>query len=212
MVIMTVFITHCWKNARLDLLRALACACLFWGQAGLVQAQSSVAEISHLKFERADNSLVLSATVDFELSAAVEDALRKGVAMVFFAEATVYRQRWYWMSKKVANVQRHMRLTYQPLTRRWRLNITSDLVANAAMALNQTFESLPDALAAVQRISRWKIANISEIDFAQAHSVEFSFSLDTSQLPRPFQIGTLGQSDWTIAAFTRQALLLETPK
>ena len=212
MVIMTAFITHCWKSARLDLLSLLVYACLIWGQAGLAQAQSSAAEISHLKFERAEDSLVLSATVDFELSAAVEDALRKGVAMVFFAEATVYRQRWYWMSKKVANVQRHMRLTYQPLTRRWRLNVTSDLVANAAMALNQTFESLPDALAAVQRISRWKIANISEIDFAQAHTVEFSFSLDVSQLPRPFQIGTLGQSDWTVAAFTRQALLLENPR
>jgi hypothetical protein len=212
MVIMTAFITHCWKNARLDVLSLLVYACLFWGQAGLAQAQSSAAEISHLKFERADDSLVLSATVDFELSAAVEDALRKGVAMVFFAEATVYRQRWYWMSKKVANVQRHMRLTYQPLTRRWRLNVTSDLVANAAMALNQTFESLPDALAAVQRISRWKIANMTDIDLAQAYSVEFSFSLDVSQLPRPFQIGTLGQSDWTVAAFTRQALPLESPK
>ena len=210
MVIMTAFITHCWKNARLDLLGVLACACLLWGQAGVARAQSTNAEISHLNFERTDDSVVLSATVDFELSAAVEDALRKGVAMVFFAEATVYRQRWYWMSKKVANVQRHMRLTYQPLTRRWRLNVTSDLVATAAMALNQSFESLPDALAAVQRISRWKIANISEIDFTQAHSVAFSFSLDVSQLPRPFQIGTLGQSDWTIAASTRQALLLES--
>ena len=212
MVIMTAFITRCWKNARLDLVSVLACACLFWGPAGAARAQSTVAEISHLKFERTDDSVVLSAAVDFELSAAVEDALRKGVAMVFFAEATVYRQRWYWMSKKVANAQRHMRLTYQPLTRRWRLNVTSDAVATAAMALNQSFESLPDALAAVRRISRWKIASASEVDFAQTHSVEFSFSLDVSQLPRPFQIGTLGQSDWTVAASTRQALLLESIK
>ena len=190
----------------------LACACLFWGPADMARAQSTAAEISHIKFERADDGVVLSATVDFELSAAVEDALHKGVAMVFFAEATVYRQRWYWMSKKVANVQRHMRLTYQPLTRRWRLNVTSDVVATAAMALNQSFDSLPDALAAVQRISRWKIANMSDIDLTQAHTVEFDFSLDVSQLPRPFQIGTLGQSDWTVAASTRRALPLESLK
>ncbi len=209
---MTAFITHYFKSARLNLLSVLACACLFWGPAGVARAQTNAAEITHLKFEQTDDSVVLSATVDFELSAAVEDALRKGVPMVFFAEATVYRQRWYWMNKKVANVQRHMRLTYQPLTRRWRLNVTSGLVATTAMALNQTFDSLPDALAAVQRISRWKIANISDIDFAQAHSLEFSFSLDVSQLPRPFQIGTLGQSDWTIAAFTRQALQLESTR
>ena len=209
---MTAFITHCWKNARLDLVGVFVCACLLWGQGSVARAQSPAAEISHLKFERMDDSILLSATVDFELSGAVEDALRKGVAMVFFAEATVYRQRWYWMSKKIANVQRHMRLTYQPLTRRWRLNVTSDAVATAAMALNQSFESLPDALAAVQRLSRWKIVNLSEVDLAQAHTVEFSFSLDVSQLPRPFQIGTIGQSDWTIAASTRQALFLESSK
>ena len=209
---MTAFITHCWKNARFDLISALACTCLLWGQVVVARAQSPFAEISHVKFERVEDSLFLSATVDFELSGAVEDALRKGVAMVFFAEATVYRQRWYWMSKRVANAQRHMRLTYQPLTRRWRLNITSDAVATAAMALNQSFESLPDALAVIQRLSRWKIVNFSEIDLAQSHTVELSFSLDVSQLPRPFQIGTIGQSDWTIAASTRQALLLESSK
>ena len=212
MVIMTAFITHCWKNARLDLIGLLAFACFLGCASSAVRAQPAATEVSHLRFERADDSVVLSATVDFELSTAVEDALRKGVAMVFFAEATVYRPRWYWTNKKVANAQRHMRLTYQPLTRRWRLTVTSDVVATAAMALNQSFDSLPDALAAVQRISRWKIADVSEIDFGQAHSVEFNFRLDVSQLPRPFQIGTLGQSDWTVGASARQPLLLESSK
>ena len=106
MVIMTASITHYWKNARLELLSVIACACLLWGPAGVARAQSNVAEISDIKFERADDSVVLSAIVEFELSGAVEDALRKGVAMVFLAEATVYRQRWYWMSKKVAKIGR----------------------------------------------------------------------------------------------------------
>lgn len=209
-MIMTASITHFWKNARIDLLGLLACACLVWGTSGEARAQADVTEISQLKFERADDSLVLSATVEFELSTAVEDALRKGVAMVFLAEATVYQQRWYWMNKKVGYTQRHMRLTYQPLTRRWRLNVTSGSVASGAMALNQSFESLPDAMAAIQRISRWKITDISKVDFSQPHMVEFRFGLDVSQLPRPFQIGTLGQSDWTIAASARQVLLLES--
>ena len=32
------------------------------------------------------------------------------------------------------------------------------------------------------------------------YRLEFSFRLDLSQLPRPFQIGVAGQSDWAIAA------------
>jgi hypothetical protein len=211
---MTAFITHCWKNARLDLLGLLACACLVWGYGGSARAESPAVAVSQLQFERAGEAILLSATVNFDLPAAVEDALLKGVAMFFVAEADVLRERWYWTNKKVASAERHMRLAYQPLTRRWRLNVASGMMTHAgmALALSQNFESLSDALAAVQRLSRWKIADTSELDLEQNHLVEFRFSLDTSQLPRPFQIGTLGQSDWNISASARQPLLLESSK
>jgi len=209
---MTAFITHCLRNARLDLIGLLACTCLVWGSAGPARAQTRPAEISSIKVERAGDAIVLSASVQFELSAAVEDALLKGVAMIFVAEADVLRERWYWTNKKVVHAERHMRLAYQPLTRRWRLNVASGQITNAGLglALNQNFDTLPDALAAVQRLSRWKIAEVSDIDPEQRHLVEFRFGLDVFQLPRPLQIGTLGQTDWDISVFSRQALTLET--
>ena len=179
-----------------------------------MRAQSPTAEISLFKLERADDAILLSATVNFELSAAVEEALLKGVAMVFVAEADVLRERWYWTNKKVASTERHMRLAYQPLTRRWRLNVASGLITNAGLGLvlNQNFEALPDALAAVQRLSRWKIADVSDLDLEQRHLVEFRFRLDLSQLPRPFQIGMLGQTDWNISVSSSQLLALENTK
>lgn len=209
---MTAFITHCLRNARLDLIGLLACTCLVWGSAGDARAQTSPAEISSIKVERAGDAIVLSANVQFELSRAVEDALLKGVAIIFVAEADILRERWYWTNKKVAHAERHMRLAYQPLTRRWRLNVSSGQITNAGsgLALNQTFDALPDALAAVQRLSRWKIAAVSDLDLEQRHLVEFRFGLDVFQLPRPLQIGTLGQTDWEISAFSRQPLMLET--
>ncbi|WPC66377.1 DUF4390 domain-containing protein [Rhodoferax ferrireducens] len=209
---MTAFITHCLRNARLDLIALLACTCLVWGSAGPARAQTRPAEISSIKVERAGDAIVLSASVQFELSAAVEDALLKGVAMIFVAEADILRERWYWTNKKVVHAERHMRLVYQPLTRRWRLNVASGQITNAGLglALNQNFDTLPDALAAVQRLSRWKIAEVSDIDPEQHHLVEFRFGLDVFQLPRPLQIGTLGQTDWDISVFSRRALTLET--
>ena len=209
---MTAFITHCLRNARLDLIGLLACTCLVWGSAGAARAQTPPAEISSIKVERAGDAIVLSASVQFDLSTAVEDALLKGVAMIFVAEADILRERWYWTNKKVVHAERHMRLAYQPLTRRWRLNVASGHITNAGLglALNQSFDTLPDALAAVQRLSRWKIADVSDLDPEQRHLVEFRFRLDVFQLPRPLQIGTLGQVDWEISVFSRQALMLET--
>jgi hypothetical protein len=211
---MTAFITHCLRNARLDLIGLLACACLVWALPGTARAEAPATEISLLKFERASDAVLLTATLKFELPAAVQDALLKGVAIIFVAEADVLRERWYWMNKKVVSAERHMRLAYQPLTRRWRLNVASGRISNVGlgMALNQNFESLPDALAAVQRLSRWKIAEVSDIDLEQNHLVDFRFRLDVSQLPRPLQIGTLGQTDWDISASSIRPLLLESVK
>ena len=211
---MTAFITHCLRNARLDLIGLLAGACLVWGLPGSARAEAPMTEVSRLRFERAGEAVLLSAAVKFELPAAVEEALLKGIPMVFVAEADVFRERWYWTNKKVLSAERHMRLAYQPLTRRWRLNVASGLITNAGLgvALNQNFEALSDALAALQRLSRWKIADVSELDLEQRHLVEFRFRLDMSQLPRPFQIGTLGQTDWNISVSSSQALVLESGK
>jgi hypothetical protein len=118
------------------------------------------------------------------------------------------------MNQKVVSAERHMRLAYQPLTRRWRLSAASGVITKAGLgvALNQNFETLTEALTAVQRLSRWKISDAAEIDLEQPHLVEFRFRLDVSQLPRPLQIGTLGQSDWNIAASSRRPLVLESSK
>jgi hypothetical protein len=167
-----------------------------------------------LRLERSGEDVLLTASVKFELPMAVEDALLKGVAMIFVAEADVFRDRWYWMNKKVASAERHMRLAYQPLTRRWRLNVATGVITPAGLgvALNQNFDALSDALAAMQRLSRWKIADISDLDLEQRHLIEFRFRLDVSQLPRPLQIGTLGQSDWNISATSNRTLVLESVK
>ena len=211
---MTAFITHYLKSKRLDLIGLLALLCLFVSHLGSAHAEPGAAEVTAFRIERSSDAVLLSATVRFELSSAVEDALLKGVAVIFVAQADVFRDRWYWMKKKVASAERHMRLAYQPLTRRWRLSQSSGLQNNSGLgvSLNQNFDTLADALAAVQRQSRWKIADLSDIDAEQRHIIEFKFHLDVAQLPRPLQIGTLGQSDWDIAASTTRVLVMETAK
>lgn len=208
------FITHCLRNTRLDLIGLLACACLLWSLPDPARAETPLTEISLLRLERAAEAVLLSATVKFELPTAVEDALLKGVPVIFVAEVEVFRERWYWMNRRVLSAERHMRLAYHPLTRRWRLNVSSGPITPVGLgvALNQNYESLSDALAAVQRLSRWKIADVAELDLDQRHVVEFRFRLDITQLPRPLQIGTLGQTDWDIALATRRPLVLESTK
>ena len=203
---MTDFFTHCWRNARLRLALVLVCSALVAAAPLPVAAQA--AAVTQLRLERSPEGILLFANVKIELPPAVEDALLKGVPMFFVAQAEVVRHRWYWTDRKVASAQRHMRLVYQPLTRRWRLNVASGVITpnSLGVALNLNFDSLSDAMAALQRLSGWKIADASVIETDAVHKVEFRFDLDLGQLPRPFQIGALGQSDWTISTSASQQI------
>ncbi len=179
----------------------------------LGQGQASAAtDITQLRVERGDDGVYLSAMVRFDLPSVVEDTLLKGIPLFFVVEAEIYRDRWYWTDRQVVNVARTLRLAYQPLTRRWRINIASGPLNNSAglrASLNQNYDSLSEALAAIQRVARWRIAEMSDLDPAAGHSLRFSFRLDVSQLPRPFQIGIAGQQEWQISAEIRERLRLE---
>ena len=170
----------------------------FWVSGSQAQVQSA-AELTLLQVERTDEGLLVSAAVRFDLPTVIEDALAKGIPMFFVAEATLYRDRWYWYDKRLSTTTRHFRLGYQPLTRRWRLQVSPNPIGQSGLALGQTFDSREEALAAIQRISRWRIAEPGEFDPDTDHNLDFRFRLDVSQLPRPFQIGAVGQSEWNIS-------------
>jgi hypothetical protein len=211
----TVFTTPFFKSTALDAAVRRCSALLVCAFLLLFSQTSRAAELTQFGVERADDGIYLSAIVRFDLPAVVEDALLKGIPMFFVAEADIYLSRWYWADKRVASATRTIRLAYQPLTRRWRVNIVSGLINNSAglrATLNQNYDTLPEALSAVQRLSRWRIADNAEVEVDVAHKLEFRFNLDLSQLPRPFQIGVAGQRDWTISAQQNERLLLGAAK
>lgn len=178
----------------------------------LVPARADTAEVTMLRFDRSDEGLLLSVNVSFDLPPVIDDALAKGLPMYFVAEARLLRDRWYWTDKHVATATRHMRLSYQPLTRRWRLVTSNAPIGSSGLALGQNFDSRDEALAAIQRISHWKIADPADIDPESRYNVDFRFRLDVSQLPRPIQIGAVGHSDWSISAAKDVRLVFENPK
>lgn len=197
---------------------ALLCALLLWCWCLLVpaaaHAQASAQDapqISDMRLERAEEGLYLNAALHFELPSLVEDALFKGIPMSFVLEAELARERWYWYDRSIAQAVRYLRLSYQPLTRRWRLQVSATPFENTGLgvALGQNFETLTDALEAMQRVARWKIAEPPLAEVGVSYNVQLAFWLDMSQLPRPFQISALGRNGWNLALERRQRLTVE---
>lgn len=190
--------------ARTCLARSAQCLLAWVLLVGLAPA----AELSALRTERSDEGIYLTANVQFELPPVVEDALLKGIPLIFVVEAEIYRDRWYWTDKRVVTAVRSQRLAYQPLTRRWRVSPGVDGNNSARVTLAQNYDTLPEALGAIARISRWKISEPADVD-GSGHWLLFRFRLDISALPRPFQIGIAGQRDWQIALERNQRLRLD---
>ena len=175
-----------------------------------VQAEGT-GTVSDLRLEQSDQGLYASAQLHFELPTLVEDALYKGIPMYFVMEAQVARERWYWTDRQVAQAERYLRLSYQPLTRRWRLNMASEPLERSGLgvSLGQNFDALGDALEALQRVAHWKVAEPGAVTPGVPYKVRLAFRLDTSQLARPFQIGVLGSNGWSLALEHRASATVE---
>lgn len=166
----------------------LVLACLSAGGASRGQG----VELASLIVRPADGALTMDFAARVTLPKAAEDALHRGVPLYFSADARLFRNRWYWRDERVARVTRSWRVAYQPLTNTWRVGLGG---------LHQTHESLADALATASRSTGWKLADLSQLDGGSSYYVEFSYRLDTSQLPGPMQFGLGGPGgpgDWAV--------------
>ena len=187
--------------ARRLALRVLAAALLgLNGGAVLAAFDPSGTDGQQLALTRRSEGLFLSARLPVEISPAMEEVLRKGVPLHFLWQAEVIQSRWYWLDKTLASAARTVRLAFQPLTRRWRLSYATGTPSATGLqyALHRNFDSLSDALASAGHVSNWKLADAGRWNAGGEQRVEFSFALDLSQLPRPFQLGLFQQSGWNI--------------
>lgn len=147
-------------------------------------------DIRQLQVSRTDDAILLTYDVRFELPREVEDALTKGIALVFVAEAETFRSRWYWTDKSKAQATRRWRLAFQPLTRQWRLTFDG---------LSRHYSRLSEALTAIRVGSEWKIADALPSGDDHDYYVDFRFKLDTDELPRPLQMGFAIEKEWDLA-------------
>ncbi len=164
-------------------------------------ARAHEPEVRQHELRRLADGAQLSVRLTLEPSPAVEDALLKGVPMYFAWQADIVRERWYWTDKRISTATRTLRLAYQPLTRRWRVSLSTDGGASASgmqYALHQNFDSLNEALAGISRVATWQIAEPGRLEEGVKYMAQWRFRLDLSLLPRPFQIGVANQPGWLV--------------
>jgi hypothetical protein len=134
--------------------------------------------------------LAIDYQLKVQLPKAVVDALQRGVPVHFVAQASLIRPRWYWRDERVARVTRQWRLAWQPLTSNWSVS---------QGGLSQTHAKLDEAVTSMARGTNWLVAEPSRIELDERYLVQFSWQIDTTQLPPHLKIG-IGNaaSEWAL--------------
>jgi len=151
-------------------------------------------EVANPQLQAGDDGYVLAADFKFELNPRLEEAVAKGVVLYFVADFELTKARWYWLDEKLVSRSQTYRLSYNALTRQYRLS--------AGSGLHQSFATLSDALQVLSRLRNWVVAERGEkgLRAGDTYEAALRLRLDVTQLPKPFQITALGNKDWSLAS------------
>lgn len=142
--------------------------------------------VEKAELRRAGDSYQPVADFTVTLNPVIEQALTHGVALYFTAEFSLVRHRWYWLDEVVAQDEQTLRLSYNALTRQYRITHGS---------LFQNFSNLDDALHTLGHQSFVQFAALS-LKPGAAYVASVRMRLDPTQLPKPLQINALVNTDW----------------
>lgn len=140
------------------------------------------------------DSYVLDAAFQIELGETLEEALHRGLTLHFVTEFEVLYERWYLLNlwnKSVASFEQRYRLSFNALTRQYRFTSGS---------LTRNVESLAEALNMMARIKARPIASREDIEPGVAYVAQLRLRLDSSQLPKPFQLSSIGSKSWNVSS------------
>ena len=185
---MTAFTTPSSKSRPSGLLRGLAFGLLLLAAA---LAGAAEIEVRRAELSAGEESWLLDAEFGIDLGQRLEEVVARGVALYFVAEFELTKGRWYWVDEHVAGRKQTWRLSYNALTRQYRLS---------SGALHQSFASLDEALRVLGRLREWPVAEKALLKAGEPYNAALRLKLDLTQLPKPFQVTAIGNKDWNITA------------
>ncbi len=138
-----------------------------------------------------DGEVVLNAEFDFVLNPTLEDALQNGIPLYFVLDIELSRARWWWLDEKVVQTALTYRVSYNALTRQYRV---------ASGLLSQNYGSLDEVQRYIGRITSRPVIRLDALTSGARYDAAVRLRLDVNQLPKPFQVNALASREWTLAS------------
>ena len=187
----TVSSTPCSKKPERSWRSALGVCVALVSLLTAMPAAAQGITIRNATVEAGEDGYQLDADFDIQLSPRLEEAVNRGVALYFVAEFELTRPRWYWFDEKPVQLSKTYKITYTPLLRQYRLTVGN---------IYQNFTRLEEVVRVLARVRGWPAAEKGSLRKEGPYQAQIRMRLDTSQLPKPFQLDAVGSRDWNLSS------------
>ncbi|MGL4766658.1 MAG: DUF4390 domain-containing protein [Formosimonas sp.] len=138
-----------------------------------------------------DGAYAVNADFRFSLPNQLQDAVNHGTALYFTVDYQLARPRWYWTDEAVVSAQREYRISYNSLTQQYRVAVGSD---------QYRFNTLSESILFASRSSQWRVLGSSQYTSGEQYEASVRMMLNTSKLPRTYQLNSLTQQGWGLSS------------
>lgn len=159
------------------------------------RARADVIAVESAEIRIEDGEVLLTAAFALSINATLEEALQRGIPLYFVLDVEIVRPRWYWFDEKAAQSSVQYRVSFQPLTRQYRV---------ASGLLSLSFDTINEIERLIGRVNARSIARAAELERGTRYEAVVRLRLDVNQLPKPFQVNALASRDWQLASEPRR--------
>jgi len=159
------------------------------------RARADVIPVNAAEVRIEEGEVLLTADFAFAINATLEEALQRGIPLYFVLDVEIVRPRWWWFDEKSATAPVQYRVSWQPLTRQYRV---------ASGLFSQSLESLAEVERLIGRVNSRVIARVADLERGMRYEAVVRLRLDVNQLPKPFQVNALASRDWQLASEPRR--------
>lgn len=183
------------RGSRVARRRLLAAAAALTLALALPAVRADTIPLNNAEVRIEDENVILNADFQVTLTPTLEEALQRGVPLYFLLEVEIVRPRWYWFDEKAFQTSTQYRISYQPLTRQYRV---------ASGLLSQVFDTLEEVERFLGRVTARAIARVDQFERGARYDAVVRLRLDVNQLPKPFQVNALASREWQLASEARR--------
>ena len=163
--------------------------------AAALAARAEEIEVRNAQLLATEEGVALNADFVFDFAPRLAEMVANGVPLYFVVEFELTRPRWWWFDEKAVAKRIQQRLSYHAVSRHYRLSTG---------LLQQQFATLEEALQVLRSVRNWIVIDRSASLADANYEAALRMRLDTTLLPKPFQLSALTSREMNLESSWRR--------